>query len=107
MFNLFIGRKKKSVMKLIIFLCLVWCFNFAKPDNNLSKQEILKFYQLLKSGFQHKQFRPSKPLESKVFGNPEVKTGNGTIIGVTYPESHAFYSIPYGQAPIDNLRYVR
>jgi len=35
---------------------------------------------------------------------PQVHTTGGLVIGRTFSESHAFYSIPYGQPPIGMLR---
>ena len=36
--------------------------------------------------------------------HPEVNTTSGLVIGTTHPLSHSFYSIPYGQAPVGELR---
>ena len=36
--------------------------------------------------------------------DPEVNTTSGMIVGVTLPESHAFYGVRYAKAPIGELR---
>lgn len=39
-------------------------------------------------------------------GNPEVQIKNGIVVGTTFPEAHAFYSIPFGKPPMGEKRQV-
>ena len=43
-------------------------------------------------------------VQSETLGHPEVNTSSGVVIGTSHSESHSFYSIPYGQAPVGDLR---
>ncbi|XP_076813222.1 crystal protein-like [Clavelina lepadiformis] len=54
--------------------------------------------------FVPKQTSTKRP-DSTVIDNPEVTTTAGVITGATTSDGHAFYSIPYGEAPIAELRF--
>ena len=36
--------------------------------------------------------------------SPVIATDFGVLLGKTYPESHAFYSVPYAEPPTGRLR---
>ena len=74
--------------------------------------EFARALLILKS-LQHCFARNMKPLvflllfigaRSAASQNPEVNTTSGMIIGVTLPESHAFYGVRYAKPPIGELR---
>ncbi|XP_076812123.1 crystal protein-like [Clavelina lepadiformis] len=47
----------------------------------------------------------TKISNSTVIDNPKVNTTSGVVTGATTAEGHAFYSVPYGEAPIGELRF--
>ena len=70
-------------------------------DNTMSK--INDIQQQPSRRQQHK----STELDHQLSGpRPKVQIKNGLITGETISESHAFYSIPFGKAPVGSLRYV-
>ncbi|CAK8682118.1 unnamed protein product [Clavelina lepadiformis] len=36
---------------------------------------------------------------------PQVQTNKGLLTGISLPEAHAFYSVPYAKPPVGNLRF--
>ena len=44
--------------------------------------------------------------DSAIYGFPLVDTTSGMVMGQTNKESHTFYSVPYAQPPVGNLRSV-
>lgn len=60
----------------------------------------------MKFGFGFNLILTTLILKSKlvISSNPQVNTTSGLLIGVTHPETHSFYSVPFGQAPIGELR---
>ena len=45
--------------------------------------------------------------DSTIYGYPLVDTTSGMVMGQTNKESHTFYSVPYAQPPVGNLRSVQ
>lgn len=39
-----------------------------------------------------------------VYGHPVVDTTSGMMMGQTNSDSHAFYSVPYAEPPVGELR---
>ena len=44
------------------------------------------------------------PFDDAIFGFPTIDTTSGMVMGQTNKDSHAFYSIPYAQPPVGELR---
>ena len=87
-----------------IYVFLLLNFSVGKSKNSPSNTQTDQLYDILTNSLAQ-NYEPSvSSLQTEILGNPEILTENGTIIGVTYPESHAFYSIRYGQPPTGKLR---
>jgi len=43
--------------------------------------------------------------DATIYGYPLVVTTSGMVMGQTNKESHTFYSVPYAQPPVGNLRF--
>jgi len=92
---------------------LILFFSVTKSENNFFLPLLQQFSKIAEEVEGRPLPLPSwtsgsnknPPLEKESFGNPQVESSSGTVTGTTYEESHAFYSVPYGQAPIKNLRY--
>ena len=54
----------------------------------------------------HSHMETTMQLNEYITGYPIVNTTSGAVMGQTNRHSHSFYSIPYAQPPIDDLRYV-
>ena len=100
-------------MKQFGFLCLVLLlFKPGLSENNFFFTFFQQFSDIAEE-FESTAFPQPEILketdeklfsEEEIHGHPRVESSIGSITGTTFPESHVFYSIPYGEAPIENLR---
>lgn len=93
-----------EIMKSVLLCCFLLGISFVKSEKSHSKKEISEYYEQIIKSITKTPAYSGESFESEILGNPEISTENGIITGVTYPESHAFYSIPYAQPPIGELR---
>ena len=95
------------------FLLVVTCFFNAFFHCKASSFEKFLFNQISESGSEYEAVSksPSKNFKSPlsdvtISGYPVVETSGGLVMGQTNAENHAFYSVAYAQAPINDLRYA-
>lgn len=74
-------------------------------EKNVDSKIIEKLDSLSLDDYNQFQSEKSGQLDHQVSGSrPQVAIRNGIITGETIQGSHAFYSIPYGKAPVGPLR---
>ena len=96
------------------FYLILLLIHFSRSENNIFYPLLKQFSDIAKEFDgnsiplpkvnEAKASEQRAVLETEVLGHPEVETSSGRIIGASYSESHAFYSIPFGKAPIGELR---
>ena len=99
-------------MKQFFFFFLLLLIQKTRAENNLFHPLLQQFSKIIEKfeGNRYplpeisKQKKEINFFKEDVRGHPAVNTSSGKIIGASYSESHAFYSIPYGKAPIGELR---
>ena len=96
-------------MKQVHLLLLILSLHNVRSENDFFDQVAQHFADL--AGSDELSFPALASQQTKldsqndsILGFPEIETTSGSMVGASYPESHSFFSVPYAQAPIGNLR---